>query len=149
VRTLNSRDKVTELLKNYRSYKFAISNGIAPHDDQAELGISIHSGFGSRVPRLGGRGTWDASFLDFKKYTYVVRMIEGALTEVLDDDMQTVIKYKYLERNTLTLSQIADKMHCHEQTAKHLHKKALKELSKALMFVQVPEIINLDDKVLA
>lgn len=140
------RDKVTELLKNYRSYKYAVSNGIAPHQEEDILGMPMSFDYGSRPPSgIYGRGSLQGSTNDYRAYKRVVEAIDGAVNDVLGDDEQKVIRYKYMERNTLTLSQIAEgKLYCHERRAIYLHKKALKALALALMFVELPEIINLD-----
>ncbi len=144
---MNSRDKVVELLKNYRSYRYAVSNGIAPHVAEDNTGMPMGGGYGPRIPTLT-RGTWDESTDDYRRYSRVVRLVSGAVEDVLNDEEQKVIQYKYMERNTLTLSQIADKMNMSERRVLYLHKKALKSLTNALMFIDAPEIINLD-KVLA
>lgn len=143
------RDKVTELLKNYRSYKYAVSNGIAPHEPNDTLGMPMSFDYGPRAPRsFGERGNTLQSAIDYRQYKRAVEAVNGAVDEVLSDDEQKVIKYKYLERNTLTLYQIADRYHMTEDRAKYLHRKALKSLEKALMFVEVPDIINLDNVIL-
>ncbi|MCI3922441.1 hypothetical protein MO973_19600 [Paenibacillus sp. TRM 82003] len=142
---MNDRNKVTELLKNYRSYRYAVSNGIAPHVEDETTGGG--GGYGPRIPTLY-RGSWDASTDDYRRYSRAVRLISGAVEDVLNDEEQSIVRYKYMERNTLTLSQIADKMNMSERRVLYLHKKALKSLSYALMFIDAPEIINLD-KILA
>lgn len=144
---MNDRNRIVELLKNYRSYKYAVSNGISPHVAEDNTGMPFNSSYGPRVPILR-RGSWDGSTDDFRRYSCIVRMIEGAVNDVLSDDEQKVIRYKYMERNTLRLCEIADRIHVNERRAIYLHKKALKSLGQALMFVDVPEIINLD-KILA
>ena len=137
-------ERVTRMLKNYRSYKYAVSNGIAPYEEGESIFCS--TGYGSRPPAgLMGRGTMQASISDFNAYKRAVKAIDGAVAEVLNDEEQAVIRYKYLERNTLTLAQIADKYNMCERRAQYLHKKALKALTMALQFVEEPEIINLDD----
>jgi hypothetical protein len=139
------RDKVTELLKNYRSYKYAVSNGIAPFVEEDTLGMPRALDYGPRAPRgLSGRGSIHGSINDYRQYKRVVQAIDGAVNDVLGDEEQKVIRYKYMERNTLTLSQIADAFNMSERRALYLHKKALKALALALVFVEVPEIINLD-----
>jgi DNA-directed RNA polymerase sigma subunit (sigma70/sigma32) len=140
-----NRDKVTELLKNYRSYKYAVSNGIAPHEPSDTLGMPMGLDYGPRAPKaFGERGNTIQSTMDYRQYKRSVEAVNGAVEDVLSDDEQKVIRYKYLERNTLTLYQIADRFHMTEDRAKYLHRKALKSLEKALMFVDVPEIINMD-----
>lgn len=138
-------EKVTRMLKNYRSYRYAVSNGIAPFVEDDTRGMPMAFDYGPRSPgSLLGRGNIVASQADYRAYKRVVQAIDGAVAEVLDDDMQMVIRYKYLERNTMSLMQIAEKMHCHERRVKYLHKKALNKLEHALVFIEEPEIINLD-----
>lgn len=140
---MNRNDKITELLKNYRSYKYAISNGIAPHDDEV-LGMPFSGGYGPRVPRIYGRGSWEESMNDYREYIRAVRLIDGAVRDVLDDNERKVIELKYLERNTLTLERISERIRYSERHVRRMHKQALKKLSLSLAFMTVPEIINLD-----
>lgn len=136
-------ERITRMLKNYRSYKYAVSNGIAPHEEGESIFCS--TGYGSRPPAgLMGRGSTLASQRDYQSYRNAVRAIDGAISEVLNDEEQSIIRYKYTERNTLTLAQIADKFNMSERRALYLHKKALKALALALKFVEEPEILNLD-----
>jgi predicted DNA-binding protein (UPF0251 family) len=142
------RDKVTELLKNYRSYKYAISNGIAPYQAEDTVGMPMGGGYGSRPPAgLNGRGTILDSLMDYQKYKRAITCLEGAIEDVLDDDEREVIRMKYLERNKLTLDTIAKRKHMHKNTVTGIHKRALKTLANALMFVEVPQIHNLDGMV--
>jgi hypothetical protein len=143
-----NRDKVTELLKNYRSYKYAVSNGIAPHEPNDTLGMPMGLDYGPRAPRaFGERGNTIQSTLDYKQYTRVVRAVDGAVNDVLGDEEQIIVRNKYLERNTMTLCQIAGRFNMSERRALYLHKKALKAMALALTFVDVPEIINLDQHI--
>lgn len=139
---MNDRNKVVELLKNYRSYRYAVSNGIAPHvaDDMTGSG----GGYGPRVPTLF-RGTWDASTDDYNRYSRAVRMVEGAVSEVLDDHEADIVRMKYMERNSLTLEKIAERTGISERTIKSYHKRALTKLTVCLRFVEAPEIINIDE----
>lgn len=142
---MTDRDKVTELLKNYRSYRYAVSNGIAPHEPNDTLGMPMGLDYGPRAPRaFGERGNTIQSAMDYRIYSRAVKMLEGAVEDVLDDDEREIIRLKYIERNTLTLENIADRRHMHKNTATTIHKRALKKLTKALIFVEVPEIHNLD-----
>lgn len=144
-----THDKVTELLKNYRSYKYAVSNGIAPHQADDTLGMPMGGSYGSRPPGgLSGRGTILESLMEYNQYKRVVTLIDGAVTDVLDDQERSVIELKYLNRNTFTLSQISDRTAMSERTVSYVHKRSLKKLTLALRFVEVPEIINLDDAVI-
>lgn len=64
------------------------------------------------------------------------------LEEVLDDNERDVVTLKYLNRNKLTLG---DRKGLTEKTIGNYHKSALDKLAKSLMFVDVPEITNLDE----
>ena len=142
---MNERDKVQELLKNYRSYKYAVSNGIAPFVDEDTLGMPMALDFGSRPPRLmGSRGSLVSSTTDFRKYDRAVRMISGAVEDVLDDDEREVVTLRWMERNTMTLERIAERKRVCERTVRTVHKRALNKLTLALRFVDVPDIHNLD-----
>lgn len=141
-----NQDKVVELLKNYRSYKFAISNGIAGYNPYDDTGMPRGGGYGSREPRLGGGSTFQSQ-MDYQSYCAIVRTIDGVVAEVLDDDQSAVIRRKYLDRNKRTLGQIATEKHVDPSTVTRWHKMALKQLAVALMFIEVAEIINLDDVV--
>jgi DNA-directed RNA polymerase sigma subunit (sigma70/sigma32) len=130
-----NRDKVTELLKNYRSYKYAVKNG---ESEALNFGFRI-------IPFVNSDRTITVNQWDFERYSRIVSMIDGAVREVLSDDEQKVIEYKYLERNTLYIHQIADKFHMSERKVTYLHKKALNSLANALAFVEVPDIHNIDE----
>lgn len=141
-----NQDKVVELLKNYRSYKFAINNGIAGFNPYDDVGMPRAGGYGSRAPRLGGGSTFQSE-IDYQSYSAIVRTIDGVVADVLDDDQAAVIRRKYLDRNKRTLGQIAAEKHVDPSTVTRWHKIALKQLAIALTFVEVVEIINLDDVV--
>lgn len=143
------RDKVTELLKNYRSYKYAVSNGVAPHQSEDTVGMPMGGSYGSRPPRgFEGRGSVLESLMDYQRYKRAVLMVDGAVSEVLDDDERSIVELKYMNRNTLTLSQIGDYKAMSERSVRYVHKRALKKLSMALRFVDVPAILNLDEVVI-
>ncbi|GAN11062.1 conserved hypothetical protein [Mucor ambiguus] len=142
-----NQDKVVEMLKNYRSYKFAISNGIAGYDPYDNTGMPRGGGYGSREPRLGGGSTLQSE-MDYRHYTQIVRVIDAAVHELLDDNQRTVIQRKYMDRNRQTLEQIAEYVDKDARTIRRWHKSALKELSIAFALIDVPEILNLDDVVL-
>lgn len=138
---MNDREKVIEMLKNYRSYRYAVANGIAPYEGDTCFGGSE---YGSRMPSLY-RGNTVQTEQDYRSYKRVVQAIDGAVEEVLDNDEQDVIRYKYLERNNLTLEQIADRNKISIRTIKRAHKRALTKLVMSLRFIDPPEIINLDE----
>jgi predicted DNA-binding protein (UPF0251 family) len=141
---MNDRNRVVELLKNYRSYRYAVSNGIAPHVADDTAGMPMGGSYGPRVPSLL-RGSWDVPTDDYRRYSRAVKMVEGAVSEVLDDNESIIISMKYMERNSLTLEKIAERTGISERTIKSYHKRALTKLTVCLRFVDTPEIINLDD----
>lgn len=139
-----NREKVIELLKKYRSYKYAVrmyenSKGIpsattATYDDMPRT-----SSFGSRMPRVND-GITLADHMDYTAYKTVVDAIEGAVNNVLNTDEQIVIKRKYLDQNTTTLYNIAIQRDVHECTTKRWHKDALRKLSDSFALLEVPHI---------
>lgn len=139
-----NQDRVVELLKNYRSYKFAVSNGIAGFNPYDDTGMPRGGGYGSREPRLGGGSTFDSE-QDYRVYTQVVRLVDAAVMELLDDHERSVVESKYLSRRRQTLEQIAEGMNKDVRTIRRWHKAALKELTRAFALIDIPEIINLDE----
>ena len=129
-------DKVTELLKNYRSYRYAANNcsvgGVSPYMAPPLL---------TQIHNRGIMNMWDAS-----RYHNIVNMIEGAVNDVLSDDERTVIMRKYLDRNTLNLKEIADVLHKDQSTISRWHTAAIRRLAIALMPLSSDEkeISNLD-----
>lgn len=109
-------NKVIELLKNYRSYEYASRNCGEP--TYTPLLLS---------ERRRDPNNWDAS-----RYTRIVNIIEGAVNQVLSDDQRTIINRKYLDKNTLTLNQIANILHKDRSTIGNWHKEAINRLSIAM-----------------
>jgi DNA-directed RNA polymerase specialized sigma24 family protein len=124
---------VTELLKNYRSYRYAVNN--CGQGDESYKLPKVYS------ERRVNWNLWDAT-----RYNRIVNMIEGAVNEVLSDDERTVIMRKYLERNTMTLNEIADYLHKDRSTISRWHTAAIKRLVIALqpLTADEREITNLD-----
>lgn len=126
-------NQVTELLKDYRSYKFAVSN-LNEVD-------TVH------LPRIydersyGNLDGWDKS-----RYSRIVNLIDGAVNELLSDDQRTVIMRKYLDRNPMALRDIAKQIHKDRSTVGRWHTEAIRILSIALapLSDKEREIINLD-----
>ena len=112
-----NNDTVTELLKNFRSYKYASANCGEPSGRQPAL-------YSERRLNLNA---WDSS-----RYHRIVTMIEGAVNEVLSDDQRTVVMRKYLERNTATISEIATMLHKDRTTVSRWHTEAIRRLAIAL-----------------
>lgn len=129
-----NRDEVMKTLKNYRSYRYAVKNC-----------RSEPLGFGARItPFLKSDKVLTMNQWDYERYSVIISKIDGAISEVLSDDEHQVIKYKYLERNKMTLYEIGDKCNMSIDRVKYLHRTAINELTRALMFVEAPDIINLD-----
>lgn len=128
-------DKVTEYLKNYRSYRYAADNCGKYYGQYMTAPV-----LNQRLSR-GIMNAWDSS-----RYNRIVNMIDGAVNDVLSDDERTVIMRKYLDRNTLNLTEIADVLHKDQSTISRWHKAALKRLAIALMPLSndEKEISNLD-----
>lgn len=128
-----NHDKVTELLKNYRSYKYAAQN--------CGPGMETY-----RLPLIISERRADCNMWDATRYNRIVTMVAGAVNEVLSDDERTVIMRKYFDRNTLTLNEIADALHKDPSTISRWHKAAIRRLSIALqpLTAEEAEINNFD-----
>ncbi|QYK61837.1 hypothetical protein [Paenibacillus sp. S25] len=116
------KEKVIKLLIDYRSYEFAVRN--------------MDSGIGSSGPlmpknmknhRLMRAGDWD-----YRRYSLIVKMIKGAVDEVLSDNERTVITRKYLDQNKKSIKQIAHELHRDRGTVTSWHTSALKQLINSL-----------------
>lgn len=143
-----NREELMEMLLNYRSYRYAVAQGIAPYQQDDTAGMPMGGSYGSRAPRgFEGRGSLLASVIDYNEYKSAIQTLEGAIKEVLDDTEQFVIEHYYLERNKLTFERMSDRKGISEKTLRTAHKTALKRLLKAMQFVTVPQIENLDGKV--
>lgn len=114
-----NNDKVTELLKNYRSYRYAVNN----------CGPGIE---GFRLPAVISERRVNMNVWDATRYNRIVNMIDGAVNEVLSDDERTVIMRKYLDRNTLNLNEIATVLHKDRTTIGRWHTAAIRRLAIAL-----------------
>ncbi|OMF47719.1 sigma factor-like helix-turn-helix DNA-binding protein [Paenibacillus amylolyticus] len=126
-------NQVTELLKDYRSYEYAVNN-CGPIQDDEVLPYIISE-------RMRDKNTWDKV-----RYNRIVNLIDGAVNNVLNDDQRSVIMKKYLDRNTMTLAQIAAATQRDASRVSRLHTEAIRKLSIALepLSEKETEINNLD-----
>lgn len=134
---------VTRLLTDYRSYKFALMN-LKANDKSTKINESmIRPVYAERIPKRISR--YDVLF-DEDRYERIITMIESAVEYVLNDDQQFIIKQKYMNRNTMTLCEIADTLHKDRGTVSSHHKKAINKLAKALLPISEDymEITNFD-----
>lgn len=113
-----NHDQVIQLLKDYRSYRYAVNN-CGRIDGQPSL---IYS------ERRTNPNSWDRS-----RYNRIVNMIDGAVADVLSDDQRTVIMRKYIDRNSMNINEIAYAVNRDRNTVSRWHKEAIRKLSKALM----------------
>lgn len=115
---MNNED-VSEILTNFRSYRYAAKVGEA--EGLLDGAPTLYG------DRLRSPNRWDAT-----RYSRIVSTVNGAVDDVLTDEQRSVIMKRYIDRNPLTLGQIADVMHCTRKTVERRHKTALKMLSIAL-----------------
>lgn len=146
-------NKVTELLKKYKSYKMAVST-YERHKPKASAGIANYDGMPSgdgaselffapnaRMADMGHTGFQDR--LDYQMYSEVVRDIENGL-QALTDEEQSVIKLKWMDK--MTLQQIADRKELSIRTIKSRHKSALASLEICFRFVKPPHMEDINTK---
>lgn len=112
-------DDVSEILTNFRSYRYAAKVGEA-------------EGYLDGAPTLYGERLRSPNRWDATRYSRIVNTVTGAVDDVLTDDQRAVIMKRYLERNPLTLGQIADILNCDRSTVQRRHKEALNKLGIAL-----------------
>lgn len=116
-----THNQLTEILRDFRSYRYAVHNCGGMHAlDDMTLPVVISE-------RRRNPNQWDAT-----RYSRIVSAIECAVNDVLSDDQRTVIMRKYMDRNTLTLNEIADITRQHRSTVSRWHKEALRRLTIAL-----------------
>lgn len=113
-----NHNQLTEILEYYRSYEYAALNCGTTDNDRLPFIIS---------ERMKNPATWDKT-----RYNRIVNIIRGAVDYCLNDDQRTVIVRKYMERNRLTLSEIAHLLHKDRTTIGRWHREALRILAKAL-----------------
>lgn len=115
-----NKDKVTELLNDFNSYKYAVSST----DDMAGGPLMPRSRTDNRLLPVNA---WDN-----RRYSRIVKVVSGAINEVLSDNERMVIMRKYLDRNKKSLRQIAADLNRDRGTISEWHTEALKKLCIAL-----------------
>jgi hypothetical protein len=149
------KNKVTELLGNYRSYLQAVYNyehykplpsaSIANYNPMPS-GSGATELFFDRTGKAADMGfTSMLDHYDHQMYVAIVSIIAFTVEQVLTDDEQYVIKKKWLDRNPMELYKIAIVKECNESTVGRWHKKALSKLAVAFSpITAVPHIENFD-----
>jgi hypothetical protein len=137
-----NRDRVTKLLKDYRSYRRAMQN-YERFKPYPAAGIANYSG----MP--GGSGATELFFasngrmadiyrldlvdtFDYDMYYAIVYVIDATVDDVLSDNERHVIKCKWMDRNPLSLCEIAKDRDKDERTVRRWHREALRKLAMAL-----------------
>lgn len=132
---------VIRILTDFRSYKFAVMNLRAK--EGRELPASQLPIYTERRPLHISK--YDTAY-DHARYSRIVDMVESAISYVLSDDQRTIITRKYIDRNTMTLSEIAEAIGQDRKTVGTKHKAAINQLAKALLPIseEYMEITNFD-----
>lgn len=144
------KGKITNLLKNYRSYRQAVLNyenyvarpaaGVANYDGMPS-GSGAPEQFFRNQGKMADMGLTSAmDHYDYEMYKAIVCAVDFSVAQVLSDDEAHVIKSKWLDRNTMELYKIAIAKDRDESTIRRWHREALMKLTIALMFVKVPHI---------
>jgi DNA-directed RNA polymerase specialized sigma subunit, sigma24 homolog len=146
------KDQITEALKNYRSYRYAV-NQYERHRPFPQAGVANYTGMSggegapelfftqnARMADMGRTGFQDR--LDYQAYKDFIDEVDGALN-TLSDEEQSVIKLKWMEG--LTLKTISDRKSYSVETIKRTHTRALNKLAVCFRFMSgPPPIENLD-----
>lgn len=132
-----NKDRVIEILNNMRSYEYAIKS-TQGHHYGALMPLKLDAPNKNRLP---------ADIWDHERYKEIVKVTRGAIDEVLSDDQRMVIMRKYMDRNKMSLKEIASKEHRDRGTISIWHTEALKQLVTALkpLDVYFLDINNLDE----
>ncbi|WP_186331718.1 sigma factor-like helix-turn-helix DNA-binding protein [Paenibacillus xylanexedens] len=127
------KNELTQLLNDFRSYEYAVNN-CGPINDDEVLPYVISE-------RMRDKDTWDRV-----RYNRIVTLIQGAVNNVLNDEQRAVIMKKYLDRNTMTLDQIAAATQKDPSRVSRLHTEAIRKLAIALepLSEKEREIHNID-----
>jgi len=140
--------KVTELLTNYLSYKYAVSV-YERHKPMPSAGIANYNGMPSGEgaperffdmvgkPADFGNASWEDE-QDYLEYKSTVMEIEGALS-ILTDIQYHIIYSKWMKG--LTLKQIAENGYMGLTGVKAHHRRAMRQLENAFRFTECPEIV--------
>lgn len=114
------KNKVTELLNDFNSYRFAVNS-------------TRDEGGGPLMPRsVTDNRLLPVNVWDNRRYTRIVTIVNGAINEVLSDDERLVIMRKYIDRNKKSLHAIAKDLNRDRGTISEWHTEALKKLCIAL-----------------
>lgn len=132
-----NKDRVIEILNNMRSYEYAIKSSDGHHSGPM-MPLRLDDLTKNHMP---------ADMWDHERYSKIVNITRGAINEVLSDDQRTVIMNKYMDRNKMTLKEIAEKLHRDRGTISLWHTEALKLLVTALkpLDIYFLDINNLDE----
>lgn len=132
----------TQLLKDYRSYKFAVLN-LKISGASWKVKDSILPVYADRKPRH--ISNYDLCY-DYERYLRIVETVESAVEYVLNDDQRNIIMKKYIDRNVMSLGEIASALHKDRTTVGRWHKEAINKLAKALLPIDADymEITNFD-----
>lgn len=135
-----NRNKITEILKNYRMYKFAVRNfettGWVAIAGTQWSDMPRSGSFGSRAPvKFSVDSMQDV--VDYNAYKQAIDIIDAAI-EHLTDEEQSVIRLKWMDG--MTLADIATRKAYSRDTIRRTHRKALSKLSVCLRFMEAPEI---------
>lgn len=120
-----NNDETVELLKRFRSYEYVAMNCGTTDGERMPMVIS---------ERMKYPNTWDRS-----RYNRIVNIVRGAVEHILSEEQALIIKRKYLDKNKLTLDQIAAVIKCDPSTVSRWHKTAINELTGALSVLDVGE----------
>lgn len=148
------RDKITELLKNYRLYKLAIRDYERPEPQGSHNRITeryfeaspcrivaysdmpMGTGSGSRPPKITGLWAWEDN-VEYHAFKYAVRRVEDAL-DLLSDDERSVVTLKWMD--DLTLDEVGRRKNYSREWVKKVHRRALSKLCICLRFDEAPKM---------
>ncbi|KKO51138.1 sigma factor-like helix-turn-helix DNA-binding protein [Paenibacillus sp. DMB20] len=114
------KNKVVYLLSRFNSFEYAVRKTQDAHGGPLLPRNKIDN-------RLLPANVWDN-----RRYTRIVEFIRGAINELLSDNERMVIMRKYLDRNKMSLKEIANDLNRDRGTISKWHTGALEQLCTAL-----------------
>lgn len=140
-------NEITELLKKYRAYKFAVRQ-YEQHKPYPTAGVANYSAmpsgdgapelFFARVGKMADMGNTSLQDeIDYRAYKSAVMAIDDAM-QTLTEDEYSVIRLKWMD--DIDLYKIAQRKHMSISTVKRIHKRSINHLQTALRFYKIPEI---------
>jgi RNA polymerase sigma factor (sigma-70 family) len=147
------KDQITEALKNYRSYRYAVSQ-YERHRPHPSAGSAAYeetfSGSGAPERFFAPNGkmadmgcTTFQDRLDYQAYRTFIDEVDGAM-DTLSEDERSILRLKWMDG--MNLGDIAERKGCHRDTIASTHKRAINKLAVCFRFLEVPQLEHIPSR---